>query len=196
MLSFTSSLLRSRSFLSALAVTVLVSGAVPKAHSQSDSPKSTTALQTTNNQQTQVDEHPGIFLTFTPIKKSIGPTPDATFGCSIPAPSATETFSSRTATWSGGITCSVAVGLYGTTKFFNYNTNVVLASGTQINTTATSANSTGSYSGVPTGTYEVNFNVTITPPAGYTTTPSGGCSYVNGGPQVFCSIGSGTFSQP
>ena len=196
MLSLKSSILRSRSFLSALAVTVLVSGAVPKAYSQSDSPKSTTALQTSNNQQTQVNENPGIYLTFTPIKKSIGPTPDATFGCSIPAPSATETFSSRTATWSGGISCSISVGLYGTTKFFNYNTNQVLASGSQINTTASSANSSGSYSGVPSGTYEVNFNVTITPPAGYTTTPSGGCAYVNGGPQVTCSIGSGTFTQP
>ena len=196
MLSIKFSFVRKPFALAALATTMALMGSAPKASAQSDSPKSTTALQSVNNQQPQAEQSSGIFLTFTPVKKGVGPSPEATFGCNIPAPTATETFSSRTATWSGSISCSTAVGLYGTTKFFNYNTNVVLASGSQINTTASSASSSGSYSGVPSGTYEVNFNITITPPAGYTTTPGSGCAYNNGGPSVTCTVGSGTFTQP
>ncbi len=196
MLSFKTSVKEPRFLFAAIAAVAIIMGASSTARAQSDSPKSTTALQSVNNQQPEANQSTGIFLTFTPVKKGIGPSPEASFGCSIPYPTATETFASRTATWSGSISCSTAVGLYGTTKFFNYNTNFVYASGTQINTTATSASSSGSYSGVPSGTYEVNFNITITPPAGYTTTPGSGCSYVNGGPQVNCTVGSGTFNQP
>lgn len=143
----------------------------------------------------QADEHPPLVITFVPINKS-GLTPQVTFGCSIPYPTATLTFATRFATWTGSISCTTAVGLYGTTAFFNYNTGVVLGWGNQFNVNSTSASSSGSYSGVPSGTYEVNFNVDITPPSGYTTTPGAGCSYINGGPAVHCTVGSGTFTQP
>jgi hypothetical protein len=172
----------------------LLFGAVA-AQAQENPTTSTTATQNVAPQAAS-EEKPPLFITFVPINRGIGPSPQATFGCSIPYPTATETFSSRTATWSGSVSCSISVGLYGTTKFFNYNTNVVLASGSQINTTATSATSSGSYVGVPSGTYEVNFNIQITPPAGYTTTPGAGCAYVGSGPAILCTVGSGTFTQP
>lgn len=156
----------------------------------------TTAQLTLSNPQVEADSRPPLFITFIPIHRGIGPSPDVNFGCSIPYPSVTDTFSSRTATWSGGISCNATVGLYGTTVLFNFNTNQTLAYGSQFNTTSSSANSYGSYSGLATGTYEVNFNVDITPPPGYTTNAGGGCSYISGGPRVHCTVGSGSFSQP
>jgi hypothetical protein len=166
----------------------------PAAFAQSQSSKTTTALQNAPTPEAQPASS-GTFITFTK-KGSGGITPDATFGCSVGTPSVTDTFSSRTATWTASISCSIAVGLYGTTVLFHYPSGPNVAYGNQINTTSTAATSSGSYSGLSTGSYEVNFNIDITPPAGYTTNASGYCSYVNGGPEVFCSVPSGSFSQP
>lgn len=159
-------------------------------------PTTTTAQATVINPQTDTSSSAApVLVTFTPIKKGIGPTPDATFGCSIPVPSVTVTYSNNSASWSGGISCSTIVGLYGTTVFFVYNTSQIDGYGNQINTNAYSANSSGTYYGLSRGTtYQVNFNVDITPPAGYTTNPGTGCSYISGGPRVHCTVGSGPIS--
>ena len=184
-------LLRKASFFVALGVFA----AIPAVSAKAQATTSTTTVQAVNNQST-TDDAPPTIITFTPIHKGVGPTPQATFGCSVPPPSVTDTFSTRTATWSGSISCSVAVGLYGTTILFNNNTQAVLVGGSQINTTAASASSSGSYSGLPSGTYQVNFNIDITPPAGYTTSVGGACSYIGSGPRVHCTVGSGAFTQP
>ena len=36
----------------------------------------------------------------------------------------------------------------------------------------------------------------LTMPAGYTTNVGAGCSYINGGPSIHGTVGSGTFTQP
>jgi hypothetical protein len=185
-----------KAILSIAALTAFAMLPTEAAQAQEPTPTSTTAQPIVNNNQVQIVERPSVFITFVPINRGISPSPDASFGCSIPFPTATETFATRQATWSGSISCSIAVGLVGTTAFFNFNTNQVLAFGSQINTTAPSASSSGSFTGVPTGTYEVNFNVDITPPPGFTTIPGSGCSFINGGPAVHCTVGSGTFNQP
>ena len=161
---------------------------------QAQEPTTTTALQTPTVIQPSVQSEP-FFVTFTPIKRGIGPTPEATFGCSIGPVSVTTMYSPSSISFNDGISCSTAVGLYGTTVLFVYNTNQIDAYGTQINTTSTSAASSGAYYGPVRGTtYAVNFNVDITPPAGYTTNPSGACSYISGGPRVHCTVGSGPIS--
>jgi hypothetical protein len=165
------------------------------AEGQANGPTNTTAQPTVNTDSRQ-DERPPVFITFTPIQKGISPTPAATYGCSLPYPTGSDTFSTGTATWSANIACTISVGLYGTTVLFNTANNGIIAYGNQINTTAVSASSSGSHSGLAPGTYQVNFNIDITPPAGYTTTVGSGCSYVNGGPEVLCTVSSGPFTQP
>ena len=150
----------------------------------------TTAGQNANLGQAEPG-NPGVFLTFTHAH-GIGPQPNATFGCSVSAPYVTTSNTGQT-TWTATISCSTGVGLYGTTVLFNNNTQQIIAYGNQINTNSTSATSAGAYSGLH-GTFQVNFNVDITPPPGYTTSAGGNCSYINGGPSVHCSVGSGAFT--
>jgi hypothetical protein len=111
----------------------------------------------------------------------------------ISYPTVNLTFSNGYATWTGSISCTTAVHLYGTTKLFYYPNGAVLASGTQINETSTAASSSGSYYVSP-GNYEINFNVDITIPAGYTTTPGNGCYYINNNTAIHCTVGSGEFT--
>ena len=182
-----------RSALCALALLASYTFA-PLSAARAQETTTTTARPNNNSVQNEEIQRPALFITFIPKNPKPGITADANFGCSIPYPTVYTTISSRTASWSGGISCNATVGLYGTTVLFNYDTNVISAYGSQINTTSSSASSSGSRAGLSSGNYEVNFNVDITPPAGYTTTAGAGCYYINGGPRVHCTVGSGEFS--
>jgi hypothetical protein len=180
--------------LSALLLTGFISTVSASAQDESTSSTAQPKATIVEN-EARDDQHQPLFIVFTPEnKKDI--SPDATFGCSIPYPTVTATFLTHTFSWSGGISCNIPVGLYGTTKLYQISSGFVYASGSQINTTAYSASSSGSDTGVPGGTYAVNFNVDITPPSGYTTTPGNGCSYISGGPRVHCTVGSGAVTMP
>lgn len=137
---------------------------------------------------------PSLFITFVP-KSGSGLSPQITYGCNIPPPSVTANFTNDSATWIGSISCNVSVGLYGTTVLFDYPSGPNVAYGNQINTTSENASSSGSYSGLSSGNYEVNFNIDITPPAGYTTTPGSDCHYISG-TELACTVGSGEFNIP
>lgn len=183
---------RKANMLLALSV-VAIAISAPVARAQQVT--SSTAGQDAAPTPTQQDKG-SQFITFTPIQRGIGPSPQATFGCSLPSPTVNVAFATHTASWTGNISCSISVGLYGTTVLFNVPGNVIYAYGNQINTNASSASSSGTRGGLPGGNYAVNFNIDITPPAGYTTTAGGNCSYINGGPAIHCSVGSGTFNVP
>jgi hypothetical protein len=124
------------------------------------------------------------YITFT--KKSTDAAhPNATFGCSLGYPQVTTNFQTKEVQWSGGISCSISLGLYGTTVLYYWPGGPNYAYGNQINTTASSAVSSGVIYGLSNGSYGLNFNVDITPPAGWTTTVGGGCSYINA-TQILC----------
>ena len=163
----------------------------PAQAQQDDPTKSTTAGQNVEHPDQSADNvKPPLFLTFTKIRPAgaVGPSPDATFYCSIGAPSVTTNATYHTVNWVASASCSTSVGLYGTTVLYQTGNLAIAGYGTQINTTSTQASSSGGYTGLLVGDYAVNFNIDITPPPGYTTTVSGGCSFINGGPNVQCTV--------
>jgi hypothetical protein len=148
---------------------------------------------TTNTTQEQSNEHEPTFIIFTRTSAhSDAVSSNATFGCSVGYPTVTANFTTNIATWSATISCSVSVGLYGTTVLFYYPSGGNVAYGNQINTTSTTATSSGS-SYLSNGNYEVNFNIIITPPSGYTTTASGNCA-AYGSNKYKCTVPSGEFT--
>ncbi len=138
----------------------------------------TTVSAAAGHQQRTAD-----FLTFTRNSTGGNSTdtahPNATFGCSVGYPQVTTNFQTNEVQWIASISCSISLGLYGTTVLYVWPSGPNDAYGNQINATSSAASSSGTDYDVANGSYGLNFNIILTPPAGYTTSVSGGCAYIN-----------------
>ena len=177
---------------------------VKAAQAQQDDLTTTQARPSvTSPDQPTTNKKNNLFITFIKTHPSGAPaatssaSPDATsLGCNVGYPQVGQTYEPPSANWTASVSCSADTGLYGTTVLYTPSNNQVITDGSQINTFGTEATSSGSYSLQHGLSYDVNFNITITPPAGYTTTAGTNCKLSNNNTSVTCTVTTGPFSTP
>jgi hypothetical protein len=136
----------------------------------------------------------GASVTFTPKRKpgQVGPMP--AYACVVAYPVATVTQFHQTS-WSGGTQCNITLRQQGTTVLFQWGSNQAYAFGTSYDNFATAEMSTGGPVSTSGGQWAVNNNVLFFSPAGYTSTPNGGCAWFDTAhTQIKCTITTGPFT--
>jgi hypothetical protein len=122
---------------------------------------------------------------FTPI----GASTQATLSCSVSFPYVTDNYTTGQFTWSAAVGCNAVLRMQGTTVMFPWGTNSAWAWGSSYDHFASYSTSAGT-AYTHSGTWGVNNNVLLFIPAGYTTTLSGGCYFVNSS-QIHCTTTTG-----
>ncbi len=133
-------------------------------------------------------------VTFTRNRKpgEVGPMP--AYSCAV-APPLVNVSQFHQTTWSAGTQCNISLRQQGTTVLFVWGSNNATAFGTSYDNVASAEMSTGGPYSTNGGTWAVNNNVLFFSPAGYTSTPGGGCAWFDTAhTQIKCTETTGPFS--
>jgi hypothetical protein len=118
--------------------------------------------------------------------------PNFFLSCVVAPPLVTDTFATGTLSWSAGDQCNAALRMQGTTVLFVWGSSNAFQFGSQYDGVFSAASSSGSRGGIFSGLWGVNNNVLFFLPAGWTTTPNGGCFWFDTAhTQVKCTVTTG-----